>query len=86
MTEDELSELVKSLRAVVSHLTQDPHGNPVEAAINVHRAAAVTRAADAIESLRASLANAERRAEDAEARNVFLETEFLALAEKVKKP
>jgi hypothetical protein len=42
-------------------------------------------AKDAIVSLRASLANAERRAEDAEARNVFLETEFLALAEKVKK-
>jgi|SRR5687767_10650852 len=44
------------------------------------------KAGQEIDSLRASLANAERRAEDAEARNVFLETEFLALAEKVKKP
>lgn len=43
------------------------------------------KAAKAIESLRADVANAERRAEDAEARNVFLETEIAALAEKVKK-
>lgn len=39
-----------------------------------------------IASLEASLALCERRAEDAEARNVFLETEIVALAEKVKKP
>lgn len=43
------------------------------------------KAGQEIDSLRASLANAESRAEDAEARNVFLETEIVALAEKVKK-
>lgn len=38
-----------------------------------------------IASLEASLALCERRAEDAEARNVFLETEIVALAEKAKR-
>jgi hypothetical protein len=42
-------------------------------------------AASALESLYAAYQNAERRAEDAESRNVFLETEIAALAEKVKK-
>ncbi len=76
MTENELSELVKRIREF--RLSNgDVTLGFLQDTIN---------AADAIESLRASLANAERRAEDAEARNVFLETEFLALAEKVKKP
>ena len=42
-------------------------------------------AADAIADLQARLRLSERRCEDAEARNVFLETEIAALAEKVKK-
>lgn len=37
-------------------------------------------------SLRADVSNAERRAEDAEARNVFLETEIAMLYAKVAKP
>lgn len=85
MTEDELSELVKILRsraqAAVGML-----GAPFDNSGDLVRRDDRWKAADAIESLRASVANAEKRAEDAEARNVFLETEIVALAEKVKKP
>lgn len=75
MTEDEITELVNRLRGLLYMSNQAPPAYLT----------AIEKAADAIESLRADVANAERRAEDAEARNVFLETDIAALAEKVKK-
>jgi hypothetical protein len=42
-------------------------------------------ASEAIHSLRASLANEQRAREECESRNVFLETEIVQLAERVKK-
>lgn len=44
-----------NLRAVASHLRQDPHGNPIEADVNRHRAATVEAAADEIEDLQKKL-------------------------------
>lgn len=71
------NEIVKRLWAKVDEID---NGGPFYSKSAIYR-----DSANAIQSLQAALANAERRAEDAEARNVFLETEIVALAEKVKK-
>lgn len=61
-------------------IEEEPSGDDEVSAAD--RTASLTQK---IASLQASLALCERRAEDAEARNVFLETEIVALAEKAKR-
>jgi chromosome segregation ATPase len=62
MAEDELTELVKRLRSHAS----------VSKGMDTFISESLTKAADAIERLRASLANAEDRFDASEARNEFL--------------
>lgn len=65
MTEDELSALVKEHRVLADAHEAGQH----VAMVSFHR-----KTADTIESLRADLANCERRAEEAESRNDFYRT------------
>lgn len=93
MTPEEIADLVKSFRRRAKDAEEFSKIATSRARPDwLSSAKEYAAAADAleaqqkkIESLRADVANAERRAEDAEARNVFLETEIAALAEKVKK-
>lgn len=78
MTEDELSDLVKEHRVFADAHEAGQH----VAMVSFHR-----KTADTIESLRADLANCERRAEEAEARNDFFAgiiDEALEVMEKAK--
>jgi hypothetical protein len=82
------SELIENLRAVASHLQQDPHGNPVAAAVNQSRAATVDKAADAIASLELNKSTLEEKVEAFDAERDFFIVELdrlLKIIEKNKK-
>jgi hypothetical protein len=79
------AELIKRLREIASCLESDAEDSDgVLAAVDIDRAIDIREGAHALESLRASLANEQRAREECESRNVFLETEIVQLAERVK--
>jgi hypothetical protein len=78
------AELIKTLRTEAKEF-YGMSGDPCESELFVLNQDSKWQAADAIEALRASLANEQRAREECESRNVFLETEIVQLAERVRK-
>jgi hypothetical protein len=86
MAEDELTELVEALRCVAAQSLDVSVSvdNDRIAAKFIVEADLLKQAADAIESLRASLANAEDRFDASEARNEFLTSVIEAIEQAAK--